>query len=187
MFSHDLGHGVSLGALEPWQADKFLAAVEADRNHLLDAIPFSHSVHSLDDARAFLQRFADGHAADTMHLAGMWSHDDLIGLVMLHVFVVQQGYCELGVWINREYEGRGLVAAAARYVIGWAIETRGMARVEWITQVGNERSRATAERLGFKFEGIKRASYVVYPGGPRHDCELWSLVATDWVGPGSLI
>lgn len=181
MFDHDLGRGISLGPLEPWHAEQFLAAVDRDRAHM-DQLPFSYAVRTIDDARAFLQRFAVAHAHDERHLVGIWDGAVLVGLVMFPDFNVALRRCEVGVWISTDYEGRGLVTAAVRHVLGWAFDERGMSRVQWTNDPANDRSRAVAKRTGFSFEAILRNNFVPVPGGPSIDAELWSITAEDWRG-----
>jgi RimJ/RimL family protein N-acetyltransferase len=180
VFAHDLGGDARLGPLEPWHATHLLAAVDADRDHMLATLPFAHTVRTVEDARTFLQRFADAHAADTMHLTGIWTGETLVGLVMFAVFDTRNRACEIGVWISRSHEGRGLVNAACTHVIAWAIRERGMRRVAWVTDVTNHRSREAARRLGFTREGVLRQAYVVQEGGPACDDEVWSILATEW-------
>ena len=178
MFSYPLGDDAVLAPLEPWQADQFAAAVEHARHHLAPWIPFAHTVTDVDSARDLLQRMADGHAADTRHMYGIWLDGRLVGGVLFPVFDVPNGMCEVGVWLVPEVQGRGLIARATRRVVDWAIRERGMVRVAWLTDPRNERSKAAAKRLGMSFEGVRRSSHVL--AGERQDIEVWSLLADEW-------
>lgn len=178
MFLHPLGDGVGLGPLEPWHAEEFARSVADAREHLAPWTPFAHTVVDVTTARAFLQRFADSHAADTRHLCGLWRAGRLVGGVMFPVFDARSGVCEIGVWLSPQEQGHGLMTAAARRLIDWAVRERGMARVEWRTDVRNARSRAIAERLGMAYEGVLRSSHVV--NGERQDCTVFAVLADDW-------
>lgn len=178
MFVYSLGDGAGLGPLEPWHAHEFATAVDRAREHLAPWIPFAHTVTDVEAARAFLQRFADAHAADTRHIFGIWVDDQLVGGALFAVFDTRNGMCELGVWLVPEVQGRGLITKASRYLIDWAIVTRGMSRVAWHNDPRNLRSRAVALRLGLTLEGIRRSSHVV--NGDRQDAEVWSVLAHEW-------
>jgi ribosomal-protein-serine acetyltransferase len=178
VFAHSLGDGAELGMLEPWHAEEFLEAVERSREHLLAAIPVAHSVHTVEDARAYLQRFADGHAKDVEHLFGIRLDGTLVGITMLHNFDTRTATCEIGVWLAPEARGRGLVTRACRYVIDWAIGVRGMQRVQWSHSPGNERSAAAARRLGMTREGVLRSAWTL--GDVRTDNVVWSVIAEEW-------
>jgi RimJ/RimL family protein N-acetyltransferase len=178
VFLYSLGDDIGLGPLEPWQAESFAAAVDHGRDHLAPWIPFAHTVTDVDTARDLLQRMADSHASDSRHMYGIWQGDKLVGGALFPVFDTKNGMCEIGVWLLPEYQGRGLITRAARYLIDWAIEARGMSRVAWHTDPRNVRSRAVAQRLGLAFEGVCRSSHVV--NGVRQDTEVWSVLAHEW-------
>jgi RimJ/RimL family protein N-acetyltransferase len=178
VFAHPLGDGAELGMLEPWHAEEFLDAVRRSREHLLPAIPVAHTVHTVEDARAYLRRFADGHAKDAEHLFGIRLDGALVGVTMLFTFDTLRGTCEMGVWLAPEARGRGLVTRACRYVLDWAFETRGMKRVQWTHSPDNDRSAATARRLGMTREGVLRSAWTL--GGVRTDSVVWSVLAEEW-------
>jgi ribosomal-protein-serine acetyltransferase len=99
---------------------------------------------------------------------------------MFSVFDGRSRVCEIGVWLSPQEQGRGLMTAAARHLVDWAIRERGMSRVEWLTDTRNVKSRAIAERLGLTFEGVLRSAHVV--AGERQDCAVWAVLAADWPG-----
>jgi ribosomal-protein-serine acetyltransferase len=86
------------------------------------------------------------------------------------------GTAELGFWIDRDAEGRGLVTRAAAALIERA-RGEGMARVELRTGVENERSRRVAERIGMRYEGTLRSALPV--GDERQDVAMYGLVLTE--------
>lgn len=76
-------------------------------------------------------------------------------------------------------------ASEATYLLLNHCFTLGYRRVEWKTNVLNTRSRHTAERLGFQFEGVFRRHFVVQNGHGR-DSAWFSLIESDWIGlPGA--
>jgi ribosomal-protein-serine acetyltransferase len=175
---YPLGHGAGLGALEPWHAEDFARTVDHARDHLAPWVPFAHTVTDVETARAFLQRFADAHAADTLHIYGIWSQGQLVGGTLFPRFDTRTGVCEIGAWLTQEVEGRGLMTKAAGYMVDWAIRERGMGRVEWQTQPSNTRSQAVAQRLGMTYEGTRRSAHPV--AGVRQDAQVWSVIAEEW-------
>jgi RimJ/RimL family protein N-acetyltransferase len=185
MFGYPLGDGAALSTLEPWHAEPFLAAVDRSREHLRPAVPVAHTVHTLEDSRRYLQKFADWHAQDTGHIFGIWlgdtPGDTLAGVVQAFDFDTTHLTCEVGTWIAADVEGRGLVTPACRFVVDWAIRRRGMLRVQWSNDPENVRSAAVARRLGMTREGVQRSSFTL--GGRRWDNEVWSVLAAEWPTP----
>ncbi len=181
MFSIDLGDGAELRPLEPWQAAEFLAHMDRARATVDPWIPWASISTDLPSATATLQRYADRAAADTGRLFGIWLDGTLVGGTMFVGFDAASGNCEVGCWLEPSATGRGLITRAVRVLIDWALDTRGMHRVEWRCRPDNTASAAVARRLGMRREGTLRE---VFPWhGERHDNEVWALLATDRVAP----
>ncbi len=177
MLTLPLGPDAELTSLEPWQAEEFSDHVDRHREHMAPWIPLAHTVTDVESARQVLQRHADRQAAGGGRLLGIRQHGELVGAVLFVQFDVTAGNCELGVWLAPHAQGHGLITKASQLMIDWAIDLRGMHRVEWITMPANVRSKAVAKRLGMTLDGVMRESYLF--GGRRHDAEIWSLLATD--------
>ncbi|MEV4682443.1 GNAT family N-acetyltransferase [Streptomyces kurssanovii] len=177
MFTLPLGDHAELGPLEPWQAPEFLSHIDRARASVDPWIPWATFSTDLDSATASLQRYADRLADDTGRIYGIRLDGTLVGGVMFTRFDSASGVCEVGCWLERAGEGRGLVTRACRVLIDWAFQERGMSRVEWWVASGNSRSIEVARRLGMTRDGVlrQRSSY----RGVRYDTEVWSVLATE--------
>lgn len=178
MFSLPLGGDAVLAPLEPWQAEEFAAIVEHARSHLLPWIPFASSVVDVDSARSLLQRYADRLAADTGRFYGIRLGGALVGGTLFRTFDAPGGMCEVGVWLSPEAEGRGLAIRAITHMIDWAVDARGLARIEWHNDPANVRSSSVARRLGMTREALLRSAFPLR--GVRHDTEIWAILADEW-------
>ncbi|WKX73201.1 GNAT family N-acetyltransferase [Streptomyces sp. XD-27] len=179
MYAISLGDdGAELRPLEPWQAEEFLAHIDRGREFIgrYNALP--DVVTDLASSRAFLQGYADKAAADTGRIHGIWADGTLVGAVVFRTMDVKQGTAEAGCWLEPSAVGKGLVTRAVRLIIDWAVEERGVHRVEWWVSTGNEPSIAVARRLGMTKDGVLRESYLYR--GERHDEEIWSVLAPEW-------
>ncbi|MFH9351542.1 GNAT family N-acetyltransferase [Kitasatospora sp. NPDC017646] len=83
----------------------------------------------------------------------------------------------VGWWTAEEQRGRGYTVEAARAVARWALTDLGLRRLQWLAYVGNEGSRAVAERVGYRPEGTLR-SYADQRG-VFHDAWVASLLPSD--------
>lgn len=83
----------------------------------------------------------------------------------------------IGYWLDASHEGRGLMTSAVAAVADHAFESVGLTRVEIHVDVENLRSRAVAERLGFRYEGTLRQAYWV--GDRYSDDAVYSLLAEE--------
>ncbi|MFF5479401.1 GNAT family N-acetyltransferase [Streptomyces sp. NPDC012935] len=179
MYAISLGDdGAELRPLEPWHAEELLAHLDRGREFINQFVPFGSKATDVDSAREVLQRYADMRAADTGSLHGIWLEGKLVGGVLFPNFDADSANCEVGCWLEPAGTGRGLVTRAMRVLIDFAVEQRGMYRVEWIASAGNTPSLNVARRLGMTREGVRRESYPYR--GVRHDVEVWSILAPEW-------
>ena len=179
MYAISLGDdGAELRPLEPWHAEEFLTHLERGREFINQYIPFASKAVDVPTAREVLQRYADMRAADTGSLHGLWLEGTLVGGVLFLNFAAEHANCEVGCWLEPAGTGRGLVTRAMRVLIDFAVEQRGIHRVEWVASAGNTNSLNVARRLGFTRDGVRREAYPYR--GVRHDLEVWSVLAQEW-------
>jgi len=179
MFAISLGDdGAELRPLEPWHAAQYLAHMDRGREYIGRYIGLPDRVTDLASATALLRSYADKAAADSGRLYGIWLDGVLVGGVLFKTFDAESGNCEVGCWLEEAAVGHGLITRAIRVLIDWAVEERGMHRVEWIASSANTASIKVAERLGMVREGVLRESFPYR--GVRHDMEVWSVLAREW-------
>ncbi|WP_043486252.1 MULTISPECIES: GNAT family N-acetyltransferase [Streptomyces] len=179
MYAISLGDdGAELRPLEPWQAEEFLAHMDRGREFIGQFIGLADRVTDLASSRAHLQAYAQKTAADAGRIYGIWTNGELVGGVLFKTMDLAQGTAEAGCWLEPSAVGKGLVTRAARVIIDWAIEERGIHRVEWQVAAGNRASVAVARRLGMTLDGVLRESFPYR--GKRHDIEVWSILAPEW-------
>lgn len=179
MYAISLGDdGAELRPLEPWQAEEFLAHIDRGREFIGQHNALPDVVNDLESSRAFLQAYAQRTATDTGRLYGIRTDGTLVGAVFFRRMDVEQGTAEAGCWLEPSAVGKGLVTRAVRVIIDWAVQERGIHRVEWWVSATNEPSIAVARRLGMTKDGVLRESYLYR--GKRHDEEIWSVLAPDW-------
>ncbi|WP_188196026.1 GNAT family N-acetyltransferase [Nonomuraea sp. SYSU D8015] len=179
MYAISLGDdGAELRPLEPWRAGEFLAHIDRAREFIGRHVPLADVVTDLESSRFYLRSYAEKAAADTGRMEGIWTDGKLVGGVVLRTMDVERGTAEVGCWLEPSAVGRGLVTRAVRVLIDWAVEQRGIHRVEWLASSANEASIAVARRLGMTKDGVLRESYP--HRGKRHDLEVWSVLAPEW-------
>jgi ribosomal-protein-serine acetyltransferase len=159
-------------------ADELFALVEANRDRLRPWMPWERTTHSADDIREFIERSLASES--DLEGNGIWVGDELAGTVGLRVDV-QDSKGEIGYWIGRRFEGRGLVTRACRRFIDHGFGELGLQRLEIHAAVENARSRAVAERLGFTQEGVLRGAERI--GDDFNDLVVYGLLHDGWTAP----
>jgi ribosomal-protein-serine acetyltransferase len=180
--------GAELRPLEPRHAEELLANIDRGREFIGRYVSLPDLVTDLESSRAYLHSYATKAAADAGRIDGIWLDDVLVGGVVFRTMSLAEGVVEVGCWLEPAAVGRGLVTAAVRVIIDWAVVDRGIHRVEWRAATANEASIAVARRLGMTREGVLRESFPHH--GVRYDIEVWSVLAPEWQattheGPGA--
>jgi RimJ/RimL family protein N-acetyltransferase len=81
-------------------------------------------------------------------------------------------------WLSADEQGRGTMTEAVRALVDHAFGPWNLHRVEIGAAVGNARSRAIPERLGFRPEGVRRRAERV--GDRFLDLVVYAMLAADW-------
>lgn len=97
--------------------------------------------------------------------------DDPLGVLDLRIDA-EHARASIGYWLAAGGRGRGVMTRAVRLVTAWALEDRGLARVEILVATGNEASQRVAERAGFVREGVLRSYHELK--GRREDLVSFS-------------
>ena len=82
-------------------------------------------------------------------------------------------------WLSRSAQRTGVNTEAKLLLLTHAFEHWQCNRVEFITDVLNQQSRAAILRLGAKEEGILR-NHMIMPGGRIRDSVCFSIIAAEW-------
>ncbi|RKR74204.1 GNAT family N-acetyltransferase [Frondihabitans australicus] len=157
---------LTLRAPQPRDADEIAMACRDEGIQRWIPLP---DPYTLDSARAFVAEHSDaGWAAGTACVWAIVTSTGFAGVIELNNL---GGQSSIGYWLRPQDRGRGLIDEAARAVLDFALSPApaglGLDRIEWRAFAGNDASARVAARLGFRFEGTRRASAVIR--GERRD------------------
>jgi len=104
--------------------------------------------------------------------------DEVVGGVNLRFGDWQTA--EVSYFVRVSARGRGVATREVRLIARWEFDELGVERLELRAHADNVASRRVAERAGFTFEGVERASRP-WPDGTRFNSLLFSLIPEDSV------
>lgn len=169
-----LSSGSYVRLLEDSDADELYGLIDANREQLAEWLPWAaeqtpeDTVEFIRGGRAQVARNDGFQAAviETGRIAGV------IGFVRVDW---DDRATQLGYWLGGASQGKGLMTAAVRILTDHALSVWELTRVEIRAAVGNTRSRAIPERLGFVEEGLLRGAERV--GDRRLDLVVYAKVS----------
>lgn len=105
-------------------------------------------------------------------------YQKMIGTCGFTRFDYENDSAEVGYVINPEYRGRGVAPEALKRVLEFGFRELKLNRIEARYMVGNEVSRRVMEKVGMKFEGIRRESLL--NRGVYVDVGYCSILASEY-------
>lgn len=145
--------------LRPLRADDapdIFTAIDTQREHLGRWLPFVAATHRVEQTREVVAAMLADPANPVFTLRVGDAFAGLIGFKSADSTTLT---IEIGYWLRSEYQGRGLMTAAAEALCRMAFGQMGMENVEIKCAAGNLRSNRIPLRLGFRLDRIEvRAS-----------------------------
>jgi ribosomal-protein-serine acetyltransferase len=177
-FEQKVDDELALRLLEPVDAPELASLVTRNAARLGRWLPFAREPYGEAEALQFIALAAQNWAQNRGAQTGIIWQGRLAGMIGVHDLDRAQGHLTLGYWIAEDGEGKGLVTRSARAILAWAFGPGGLMRAEIRAAEQNQRSRRTAERLGFRQEGILRAAARV--GDGWLDMVVYGMTREDW-------
>lgn len=128
-------------------------------------IPWPYTRSHLDQFFALIDRWHRGRG-DVVWAITTADDDGVLGCIGAHriggPWRDRSGFLpdEPGYWLAPAARGRGLMTRSLTLVARWLLDDVGSPRVNLQVKVGNAESRAVAERVGFRFDGLVAAHEV---------------------------
>jgi ribosomal-protein-serine acetyltransferase len=173
----DVGNGITLRA---WtEADIPIAydIVMRERDQLRTFMRWMTDDYSFQDSEKFISAAIEKRKERNNLGLGVFRGDELIGSIGFVHFDWESRTTEIGYWIAKSEEGKGIVTAATKRLIEYTFYELNFNRIEIRCSVENKRSAAVPIRLGFQLEGTLRQAEIIHDR--LHDFHIYALLAED--------
>jgi ribosomal-protein-serine acetyltransferase len=157
----DLGDGAVVRTYTLDDAQALYDLIDANRDHLRPWMIWEDTTKSVDDTRTFIQSCLN--APVDIEGNGIFVDGALAGGIGMEIDTMSNSG-EIGYWLAKPYEGRGIITRACRRFFDLAFDELGLHRMELQAASDNLRSRAVAGRLGMREEGVWRDGIRVADG-----------------------
>lgn len=178
MFVLRIDPATELRPLQTEDAAVLFDLTDQNRACLREWLPWVDDTRTADDSLRFIE---DGMRAWDEKLSlhtGIWRSGILCGVISYNYLNFDLRQTELGYWLGAQHQGKGLMTAACRAMITYAVDEMKLLRVEIRCAVGNTKSQAIPLRLGFTEEGI--VPQFEWLNGRYVDVILYSITSEAW-------
>jgi len=146
----------TLRSVEITDADALFLVVDGHRSHLGAWLPWVDQTRSANDTRAFIETSIENEKNGTGLAAIIEKRGEICGVVGLDSIDVKNRSSHIGYWLREDVQRLGLATRAVACLTEYGFSALGLNRLDIRAAPENHRSRAVAERLGFREEGILR-------------------------------
>ncbi len=152
---------------------------EAASDPLIPLITTVPAVFTEEEGLKFIQRQLDRlpQGIGYSFVIADESTDLAVGSIGLWLKNIDQGRASIGYWVVASQRKRNAAGCVLKEIARWALEELHIPRLELYVEPRNVASIRTAERAGFKKEGLLRSWQQV--GHERRDMFMYSLIMED--------
>lgn len=158
--------------------DVIFEAIDQNREFLKKWLPFIEDTVHAEHTGEFIRGIVSQKGKKRDEVFSIWYNQEFAGLIGYKDTDWINRKTELGYWLTEKMQGKGIITASAQKLVQIAFNKDGMNRVQIKVAVGNVKSAAIPQKLGFYFEGIERQGE--YHHGKFMDLETYSLLKTDY-------
>lgn len=180
MVSILIDESLLLRSLQPEDAGNLFKTVDASREHLRPWMPWVDATTKPEHSLEFIQQSIAQQSKQQGMVLGIIYNQELIGTVGMHNWDHYLKKAQLGYWIRKDHEGKGIVYTCLLRFIDFLFDKVKLNKVEVQFMPDNSRSAKVAEKIGFKVEGVLRDNFLL--NGNYKDLVVAGLLRKEWKG-----
>jgi ribosomal-protein-serine acetyltransferase len=178
MFTLMQDEDVCLRLFNHQDAKELFCLTDSSRHYLREWLPWVDHTTTVEDSKSFivmtLQQFASNNGFQT----GIWYQGELAGVIGFHGMDWVNKKASIGYWLGEQFQGKGLMTKACHVFVRHAFTQLQLNRLEIRCAVGNKKSRAIPERLGFRKEGVVREAEWICDHFVDH--VIYGMLTREW-------
>jgi ribosomal-protein-serine acetyltransferase len=161
------------------QASLLFSLVDKNRDYIREWLTWVEKTKSINDVEIKIKELEEKEQKGEGINFGIWYKNKLVGVVGFNFINKEHKKAAIGYWLDKDYQGKGIMTASCRLLIGYGFNQLGLHRIEISCATGNNKSCAIPQRLGFTREGKFRESGFL--NGKFVDHYYYSLLDREWV------
>lgn len=176
---------IELRALTPKENEVVYKAIDENRGHLRKWLSWVDYMTNAADYIEIIQMWQNAIDEGSGMQLGIFYHGRFVGMCGYNEIFSMSQRGQIGYWIVKEAEGKGIVSRSVETLIQRGFEVFDLNRIEIICGVFNYRSRALPESLGFVKESVMKEYEYLYDH--FHDCIMYRQLKSEYEDWKSLL
>jgi ribosomal-protein-serine acetyltransferase len=173
-----VGDSITLELLDDKHAAETFALIDTNRKFLKRWLPWVDSMQTVAHFKNYIAHCKQQHKDGTDFGYVILYNNQVAGRIGIHHINQPNKTGAIGYWLAEAFAGKGIVSVSCEALINYGFEVLDLNRIEIKCATGNYKSKAIAERLNFKQEGILRQAEWV--NNKSLDLFLFSMLKEEW-------
>lgn len=178
MFQYEVDEEITLRHIQESDASALFHLTENSRESLREWLPWLDETKTEKDSLHFIQGTLANYEEKRGLNCAIFYQGKLAGMVSFNSIDWANRIAYIGYWLAVEFQGKGIITRAVQSLIHYGFAELELNRVDIRAAIGNEKSRAVPERLGFKEEGLIRQGEWLYDHYVDH--VIYGMLKADW-------
>ena len=170
---------VSLRLLAEADAEVLFKLVDQNRSYLHQWLPWLDASTRVEHTREFIKGTVKRFEESAGFVCAINYQGSIVGVVGHNSIDKDNRISYPGYWLSETHTGKGIMTCAVRSLIEHAFSELDLNRIDIRVAVGNNKSQAIPDRLGFRKEGVIRQAEHLYERFVDHTIN--GLLRSDWV------
>lgn len=178
MFYWQVDDHTRVELLQQRHRDELFALIEESRAYLREWLLWVDKRQSPGDLESVISLWLHNYAEHQGFDAGIRYDGELVGMIALQSIDWKNHVASIGYFVGERHQGKGIVTNCVRKLITHVFDDLQLNKIVIQCAVGNTKSRAIPERLGFSLEGISRDGQWLYDH--YVDLATYSMLRREW-------
>ncbi len=152
--------------------------VEKNRSYLRAWLPWLDHSKTVQDTEFFIRQDLEQRAKNQSMTFVVCLDRNPLGMVGFKDISMENRRAKIGYWLTEDSQGKGIMTVAVRALLNYGFEDLKLNKIEIEAAVGNNKSNAIPERLGFLKEGVIRDGEWLYDHFV--DLAVYGMRAAEW-------
>ncbi len=156
MLFYEIDDDVELRFVAGRYADELCSVVRENSKHLGEWMPWATSDYDIQKAQEFIKIKLENISKESEIQLVIFRENRIIGTISLFDIDKTNKTAEIGYWLAKKAEGKGIITKSSRALLKHGFEELNLNRIVIRCATENFKSQAIPERLGFTKEGVSR-------------------------------